>query len=156
MAKTASNSISVNSSSQKSPFCDFLIYALYGHPRYFKFKRKYRQYGPRFQTIFLFLTTMLTIYTLRLNFTLKWWKMSDLNYIAVDTRNILIFNSLYIIHDNFDKKYSGKMCWILLQETKWLTGSFRVTRLCCCQRSEDVYKQMLQRLPFRHRIRHRI
>ena len=27
-----------------------------------------------------------------------------------DTRNILIFNNLYTIHDNFEKKYSGKMC----------------------------------------------
>ena len=35
-----------------------LMYALYGHPRYFKFKRKYQQYGPCFQTIFPFLMTM--------------------------------------------------------------------------------------------------
>ena len=31
------------------------MYALHGHPRYFKFKRKYQQYGPCFQTIFRFL-----------------------------------------------------------------------------------------------------
>ena len=34
------------------------MYALYGHPRYFKFKRKYQQYCPCFQTIFPFLMTM--------------------------------------------------------------------------------------------------
>ena len=32
-----------------------LIYALYGHPRHFKFKQKYQQYGSCFQTIFPFL-----------------------------------------------------------------------------------------------------
>ena len=31
------------------------MYALYGHPRYFMFKRKHQQYGPCFQTIFPFL-----------------------------------------------------------------------------------------------------
>ena len=31
-----------------------------GHPRYFKFKRKYQQYGPCFQTIFPFFMTVLT------------------------------------------------------------------------------------------------
>ena len=35
-----------------------LMYALYGHPRYFRFKQKYQQYSPRFQTIFPFLMTM--------------------------------------------------------------------------------------------------
>ena len=34
------------------------MYALYSHRRYFKFKRKNQQYGPRFQTIFTFLMTM--------------------------------------------------------------------------------------------------
>ena len=33
------------------------MYALYGHPRYFKFKEKYQQYGPCFQTIIPFLMT---------------------------------------------------------------------------------------------------
>ena len=36
-----------------------LMYALYGHSRSFKFKRKYQQYGPCFQNIFPFLMTML-------------------------------------------------------------------------------------------------
>ena len=35
------------------------MYALYGHPRYFKFTGKCQQYGPSFQTIFPFLMTML-------------------------------------------------------------------------------------------------
>ena len=33
------------------------MYSLYGHPRYFKFKPKYRQYGLFFRTIFPFLMT---------------------------------------------------------------------------------------------------
>ena len=37
------------------------MYALYGHPRYLKFKQKYQQYGPCFQTIFPFLMTMLLV-----------------------------------------------------------------------------------------------
>ena len=34
------------------------MYALYGHHRYFKFKRKYQQYGSCFETIFPCLMTM--------------------------------------------------------------------------------------------------
>ena len=52
--------ILLSSSYQKSPFFSVLMYDLYGHPRYFKFKRKYQQYGPCFQTIFSFLMTMVT------------------------------------------------------------------------------------------------
>ena len=37
------------------------MYALDDHPKYFKFKRKYQQYGPCFQTIFPFLMTMLLL-----------------------------------------------------------------------------------------------
>ena len=66
--------------------------------------------------------------------------MLQLNVVHLNTRNILMFNNLYIIHDNFEKKYSGKMCSVLLQETGWLTAYFRITRLCSCQRFEDVYK----------------
>ena len=56
--------------------------------------------------------------------------MLQLNVFHLNIRNILIFNNLYIIHDNFEKKYSGKMCWILLQETDLLTDCFLITRLC--------------------------
>ena len=49
---------------------------------------------------------------------------------------------MYIIHDHFEKKYSGKMCWILLQETDWLTGYFCITRLYYCHKFEDVYKTL--------------
>ena len=42
-----------------SSFFAVLMYALYGHPRYFKFKQKYQQSGPCFQTIFPFLMTMI-------------------------------------------------------------------------------------------------
>ena len=61
VAKTTSKSLSLSNSSQKSPFFTVLMYALYGHPRYFKFKRKYQQYGSCFQTIFPFLMTMLPL-----------------------------------------------------------------------------------------------
>ena len=66
----------------------------------------------------------------------------QLKVVYLGTRNILIFNSLYIMHDNFNKKYSGKMCWILLQETEWLTNCFRITRLCYCHRFKSVYKTL--------------
>ena len=58
VAKTTSKSLSLSNSPQYSPFFTFLMYALYGHPRYFKFKQKYQQYGPCFQTISKFLMTM--------------------------------------------------------------------------------------------------
>ena len=71
--------------------------------------------------------------------------MSELNYVAVKCgtskyKKHINFNNLYIIHDNFEKKYIGKMCWILLWETDWFTGCFRIFRLGYCQRFEDVYK----------------
>ena len=63
VAKTISKSLSLSNFSQKSPFFAVLMYALYSHPRYLKFKRKYQQYGPCFQTIFPFLMTMLLVNT---------------------------------------------------------------------------------------------
>ena len=44
-----------------------LMYALYGHPRYFKFKRKYQQRDPCFETIFPLLMTMMLIICLIIN-----------------------------------------------------------------------------------------
>ena len=35
------------------------MYAVYYHPRCFKFKQKYQQYGPCFQTTFAFLMAMI-------------------------------------------------------------------------------------------------
>ena len=58
--------------------------------------------------------------------------MLQLNVVHLDTRNILISSNLYIIHDKFEKEYNGQMCWILLQETDWLTGYFYITSLCYC------------------------
>ena len=58
MAKIASKSVSLSNSSQKPPFFAVLLYALYGQPRYFKFKRKYQQHSPCFPTICPFLMTM--------------------------------------------------------------------------------------------------
>ena len=51
----------LSSSQQKSPFFSALMYALYGHPRYFTFKRKYQQYGPCFHIIFPFPMPMLEL-----------------------------------------------------------------------------------------------
>ena len=49
----------------------------------------------------------------------KWQSLTmlQLNVVHLNIRNISMFNNLYIIHDNFEKKYSGKMCSVLLQET---------------------------------------
>ena len=55
MAKTAWKSFSRNIFSQKPPFSPVLMYFLYGHPRYFKVKRKYQQNGPVFWLSFRFL-----------------------------------------------------------------------------------------------------
>ena len=60
-AKTASDSFSLSNSSLNLPFFVFLMYALYGHPRYSKFQQKYQQCAPCFQTIFPFLMTMLLL-----------------------------------------------------------------------------------------------
>ena len=49
-----------SNSSQKRPLLAPLMYSLYGHPKYFKFKLKYQQYGPCFQTNFPFLMIMIT------------------------------------------------------------------------------------------------
>ena len=54
----ASKSFSQSNSSQKLPFFAVLMHALYGYPRYFKFKQKYQQYGPCFQSVFPFLMTI--------------------------------------------------------------------------------------------------
>ena len=48
------------------------MYPLYSQPRYFKFKRKYQQYGPCFQTLFPFVMTMSMSYL--------FIKMSSLHY----------------------------------------------------------------------------
>ena len=47
-----------HNSSQKPPFFAVLMFSLYDHPRYFKFKQKYQQCDPCFQTIFPLLMTM--------------------------------------------------------------------------------------------------
>ena len=51
--------ISTEQSLTKPPFYAVLMYSLYGHPRYFKFKRKCQQHGPCFQTIFPFFVTLI-------------------------------------------------------------------------------------------------
>ena len=52
VAKTVSKSFSLCNSSLKLPFFAVFIYVRYGHPKYFKFKRKYQHYDSCFQTIF--------------------------------------------------------------------------------------------------------
>ena len=59
LLKTASKSFLLSNSQQKSSFFAVLMYALYGHPRHYKFKQKNQQSGPYFQTIFPFSMTML-------------------------------------------------------------------------------------------------
>ena len=83
MAKTASKSISLSNFSQKSQFFAVLMYSLHGHPRYFKSKRKYQQYGPWFKTIFPFLMTMIKVITYPLE---KWHKFET----KFTLRNILL------------------------------------------------------------------
>ena len=56
--KIFSKSFSQSNSSRKSLFFAVLMYVLYRHPRYFKFRRKFQQYDPCFQIIFPFLMTM--------------------------------------------------------------------------------------------------
>ena len=58
VAKAASKSFSLSNFSQRPPFFAVLMYALYGQPRYLKFKRKYQQYGPCSQTVLSFLMTI--------------------------------------------------------------------------------------------------
>ena len=41
--KTTSKSFSLSNSLKKSPFFSVLMYAMYDHPRYFKFKRKHQK-----------------------------------------------------------------------------------------------------------------
>ena len=52
------------------------MYALYGHARYYKFKGKYQQYGPRFHTILPFLMTMIKVKKLET----KIFLIDDKNY----------------------------------------------------------------------------
>ena len=59
LLKTASKSFLLSNSPQKSSFFAVLMYALYGHPRHYKFKQKNQQSGPYFQTIFPFSMTVL-------------------------------------------------------------------------------------------------
>ena len=56
--KTASKSSSVRKLLMDAAIFAVLMYSLYSHPRNVKFKGKYQQYDPCFQTIFLLLMTM--------------------------------------------------------------------------------------------------
>ena len=47
---------------------------------------------------------------------------------------------IYTSYTTIMWKNGGKICWILLQETDWLIGYFRMTRLCHSERFEDVYE----------------
>ena len=64
------------------------MYALYGHPRYFRFKRKYQQYSPCFQIIFSFLMTML-------------WPM--LNKTSKESNQALVISPLWPTQTWFNK-----------------------------------------------------
>ena len=93
-------SFSLSNSSQKLPFFAVLMYALYGHPGYFKFKRKRQQYGPCFQTIFLFLMTMIKVIIVCHLYFFFFFQFSNERilitfiYLSFNSNNILIiFNS---------------------------------------------------------------
>ena len=65
--------------------------------------------------------------------------MLQLNVVHLDTKNILIFNNLYIIHDNFRKKWWQDMLNLYLLTTRdWLIGCFRMARLCYSRRFEKT------------------
>ena len=73
--------------------------------------------------------------------------MSDTKYVAVKYgthryKKDNIFLIIYTSYNNFEKN-GGKICWILLQETDWLIGYFRRTRLSYSQRIEDVSKTLI-------------
>ena len=69
--------------------------------------------------------------------------MLQLNVVHLDIR-MLAFKNAYIIINL--KKNGGRMYWILLQETYWYTGYFRMTRpilVCRSQVFEDAYKNLI-------------
>ena len=72
MARAASKPFSLSNFPQKPLFFAIFMYPLYGHPRYFKFKQKYQQYGPCFQTMFPFLMTALVHQFFFLNLLFTW------------------------------------------------------------------------------------
>ena len=50
---------------------------------------------------------------------------------------------IYTSYTTIMWKNGGKICWILLQETYWLIGYFRMTRLCHSESFEDVYETLI-------------
>ena len=80
MPKTASKVFVLRSSLQKLPFFTVLMNALHGHPRYFKFKQKYQQYGPCLETIVSFLMNMIYIVN-KFKFIYHLWKGNQGRYV---------------------------------------------------------------------------
>ena len=93
-------SFSLSNSSQKLLFFAVLMYALYGHPGYFKFKGKYQQYGPCFQTISPFLMAMVRVIRLR-----KW--ESDLQFLCKCDDSNVTPKFLNFCFANSHHKYSS-------------------------------------------------
>ena len=62
------------------------MYSFYGHPRYFKFKRKYQQYDLCFQ-IFPFLVTMIQLLKLKITKSLKLDILASLTKLATFYKN---------------------------------------------------------------------
>ena len=77
---------------QKAPFFAVLMYALYGHRRYFTFKRKYQQYGPCFRLSLGFLYDVRfmnkVIILRKLHVTIKTFTPSFFNLFSLSLKRI--------------------------------------------------------------------
>ena len=122
MAKTASKPFSLSNSSQKSPFRAVLMYDVYGHPRYFKFKRKHQQYGQCFQTLFPFLMTMFETNICSCRYTR--WESSNATmperFCESSYRLLTVFNK--VLNKRWSKPLIVRQCFIpgLILATYWL------------------------------------
>ena len=83
--------------------------------------------------------------TLRLNLPLNDEKCQtlNLNVVQLDTGKIFIFNNLYIIHNNFEKKWPQDVLNFTTRDQLIDRLHFRVTRLCYSQRLDDGYTTLI-------------
>ena len=65
------------------------MYALYGHPGYFKFKRKHQQYGPCFQTVFPFLMTIENMTKLKTSDCESWQYLEE-NFSIIKSKILFV------------------------------------------------------------------
>ena len=127
MTKTASKSFLLSSSQQNSPYFAVLMYALYGHPKYFKFKQKYQQYGLCFRFL------RLCFYQIKFNQVKNW-------------KNFFQALHLHLSETNFQEVvFSHKGChlWINSVATEFVDKqcSHQVLPMCSCK---WVFKNFFQ------------